>query len=330
MESLLVLRYPKTDLEEISRLVRQNDSFVALMTGDIYGIHQYLLPSRLRNFTAVLDRNVYTRVTALVRGNIIKPHAIGDHRWAAAIMAFCHIAEIHFQYGSSLQEYANHKGGVAAISEFECFRRADNCDPKAVIDFALGRTEALDLRSVKNLGPSESTPAAEEFEAPIYEFRLNYILALKIALLSLGNMTPEKAMLQFINWMDTDFILTAPAFQFANLLFSPARIKGMLKTKSLQDIRNVAWDLALIQHWRRCALEGRETNEPVLLVSRDKVVKFISKRLEASDEEEFRSHVIDVWNPKRSKGKPSWKGTFNCTNASTYKMGGVVVARILN
>ena len=276
MESLIILRYQREDLDQISHLVRENDSFVSLITGDIYQVHQYLLPSELKNFTAILDRNLYTRVTALVRGDAIKPHASDDHRWAAAVMAFCHIAGITFQSGSSLQEYASFKGGHAALSDFDCFRRADNCDPKALIDFALGRTESIDLSSVDDLLRPISTPTASTLEEPIYEFRLNYILALKIALLSLDQVNPGKSMLQFIDWMDKDFILTAPAFQFANLLFSPSRMKGMLRAGSLKHIRNVAWDLALVQHWRRCALKGNETQQPVLLITNPAIGKNLS------------------------------------------------------
>lgn len=303
MQALLMLGYSKEDLDEISRIVRENESFVALITGDIYGVQHYHLPSPLRNFTAMLDRNVYTRVAALVREQKIEAHALADHRWAAAIMAHCQIAEITFQYGSSLQEYASLKGGESAVADFQSFYRADNCDPQALIDFAVGRTDSLDLSSVEDLEPPVKVPAAASFEAPIYEFRANYIFALKIALLSFEKEAPEKLMLKFIDWMDEGFALGAGALQFANLYFSPARKKGMLKKRSLQDIRNVAWDLALVQGWRRCALEGARASEPVLLVTRDKVVKFVAQRLVASDFEEFRSHLIDQWLPLKNKGE---------------------------
>jgi hypothetical protein len=304
MDAILMLSYPKEDLDEVSRLVRENDSFAALIAGDLYGLHHYLLPSELSNFTAILDRNVYTRVTALVRARQIPNHALEDHRWAAAVIAFCQIAKIKFQYGSSLQEYASVKGGESAVSDFECFYRADNCDPKAWIDFAVGRTTSLDLSSVADLPPVESPPSPEKLGAPIYEFRINYIFALKIALLSEElSLPPEQAVIRFIDWMDEEFIVGSAALQFVNLLFSPARIKGMLKKKTLHDIRNIAWDFALIQNWRRCALKANAIKEPVLLISRDKVVKFIARRLMASDLDEFRGFVIDRWNPATTKGE---------------------------
>ena len=121
METILILNYSEQDLEEVCRLVRENDSFAAMITGDMYQIHQYLLSSGLRNVTAIFGRNVYTRITSLVRGEIIKANAINDHRWAAAIMAFCHIANIKLDYASSLQEYAFQKGGQAAFSDYQDF-----------------------------------------------------------------------------------------------------------------------------------------------------------------------------------------------------------------
>ena len=302
MEQILILKYPKRDLEEVCRLVRVNDSFAALITGDMYQIHQYLLATGLRNVTAIFDRNVYTRVTSLIRAEPVKASAINDHRWAAAIMAFCQIADIKLDYASSLQEYAFQKGGEAALSDYEDFRKADNCDPQSFIDYAVGRTDTLDLTSVKNLPPARSDLTPEQFEARIYEFRLNYILALKIVLLSQDSPRPETAMCQFMDWMEKDFIMSAPAFQFANLLFSPSRIKGMLKSKTLPDVRNIAWDLALVQYWRRLAWKGSQADEPVLLVSRDKVVKFIARRLMASDEEKFHSFIIEPWQSTKGRG----------------------------
>lgn len=303
MQTLVVLRYLKKDLDEITRLVRENDSFVALVTGEIYNLENYLLPSELSNFTAIVDRNIYSRVTALVRGEKIPSHALGDHRWAAAIIAFCQIAKITFQYGSSLQEYASLRGGSSAVSDFECFHRADNCDPKAFIEFAVGRTDSLNLASIEKLPPPKEVPTAEKFEAPIFEFRINYILALKIARLSHEKASPHQLMLRFIDWMDKEFVLGAAALQFANLFFSPARMKGMLKKRSLDVIRNAAWDLALVASWSRDAVECAQRRQPILLVSRDKVVKFIAQRLVASAEEEFKGYLIDQWHPDRAKGE---------------------------
>lgn len=299
MEQFLILNHSQKDLDEISRLVAENDSFVALLTGDIYRIENYILISELDEFSAVLDRNVYTRITTLVQGDTIDPKMIQDFRWAAAVLAFCQIVDIKFQYGSSLREYASKRGGRLAASDFESFYRADNCDPKAIIDFAVGRTDRLDISSISDLDPCDTVPSPEEFEDEIYEFRLNYIFALKIALLGMKKEQSFERVIEFIDWMDSDFICGAAALHFANLYFSPSRKRRMFKKKTLDDIRNAAWDLALIQVWRRCALE----DNAVILISRDKVVKDIARRLVASDHAELKSHLVDQWVTKKKEGE---------------------------
>jgi len=302
MDSILILRYPKKDLDEISRIVKENESFVALVTGDLYAIEQFHLSSDVRNFSAILDRNVYTRITSLIRGDEIPPHAIGDFRWAAAVLAFCQIADFKFQYGASLREYASKRGGESSSSDFECFYKADNCDPKAFIDFAVGRVDVLDTSSIVDLEPCNVVPEAARFEEPIYDFRLNYILALKIATLSYRSDPSHKLMIEFIDWMDNDFICGAGALQFANLYFSPSRKRRMLKKRTSDDVRNAAWDLAMIQSWRRCALKGNASGEPVVLITRDKAVRFVAERLVATDLDEFKGQLVTQWEPRLREG----------------------------
>lgn len=298
-----MLPFDKEDLDFISNLVRKNESFVALVEGDLYAIHQYHLPSKFSNFKAIIDRNVYTRILAVLRRQSIASHALDDHRWAAAVLAFCQIAEITFNYGSSLQEYASIKGGAAAVADMKAFHQADNCDPKAWIDFAVGRVSYLDVSSIEDLQEPVDMPLSARFEAPIYEFRVNYILALKIVDLSYDKSPPEKVMMSFLTWMKDEFILGAGATHFANLLLSPARMKGMLKKRTIRDAQNIAWDFAILQDWRRSALAGAQGSEPVLLITRDKVLKFMAKRLFASDFEEYRNLLIEPWQSVPAKGE---------------------------
>lgn len=311
MEKLIFFNYSFEDLSKISDLVKTNDSFVSLLTGDIYDLRNYLVEEKIKKITAVLDRNVYTRITGLVKQVKIPPHAVKDYRWAAAVMAFCQIAEIIFQYGSSLQEYAFKNGGEAVLPEIEYFYRADNTDPKAFISYATGKTDYLDITSSSNISPYKHKVTPSRWEEQIYDFRLNYILMLKVAILERDEGVNYKSMIKYIDWMEREFIFGGPAFHFANLLFSPARIKRMLKYRTKDDIRNIAWDLALIQHWKRDALKGLETNEPVLLITRDKVVKYISKRLTAEDMLEFKKHTVDPWIGNQRSGEAVFERYMN-------------------
>lgn len=295
MESIVILNYLEKDIAKVIDLVRKNDSVVAMLDGDVYEIKNYLYPSELSNYTAILDLNVYTRVTTLVNDQTIKEKDVEGCRWAAAIMAFCQLAKINFYYSSSLQEYASLKGGLAAVTDFESFHRADNCEPQALVDFAVGKVKSLDLSSVADLGPPSNVPAASEFEKEIYEFRTSYIYVLKLALLDREPISQEDKMMLFMNWMECDYMLSAGALHFANILFSPSRKRKMLKKRTISDIKNVGWDLALVHTWRLRALEGRERSEPVLLFTGDKTIKCVAKRLATSDEEDFREYIVGPW-----------------------------------
>jgi len=304
MEWILTIDYHYEDLNRLSDILRQSQSFVALPRGDIYNFHNYLVPtSPLHNTSAILDRNFYTRITNLIEGKDVPQNEIGDYRWAAAVMAFCQIADIKFHYGSSLQELASTHGGGDAAEEFEAFHYADNSDPKQFLDYALGRTYRIAKPSADSIAPPKKVPPSSLFEQRIYEFRINYIMSLKIALIEEEQVGGVPSMISFIDWMDDEFMLGASALQFANLLLSPSRMKKMLKKKRIEDIKNTAWDFALIQNWCSEAITFEHTKEHVYLITRDKVVRYIANRLFAADEPEFRGFIVDAWKSDHKGGQ---------------------------
>lgn len=304
MEWVLTIDYHYDDLNRLSDILRQSQSFVALPRDDIYNFHSYLVPtSPLHNTCAILDRNCYTRITNLIKGNEVPQNEIDDYRWAAAVMAFCQIAEITFDYYSSLQELASTHGGNDAAEEFEAFYYADNSDPQQFLDFALGRTNQLTKPSTDIIAPPKKVPHSSLFENRIYEFRINYIMSLKIALIEEEQGVGVTSMISFIDWMDDEFMLGGSALHFANLLFSPSRMKKMLKQKRIDDIKNTAWDFALIQNWCTNALTFEHTKEHIFLITRDKVVRYIANRLVAADEQEFRSFIVDAWKNNTKGGQ---------------------------
>ncbi len=248
----------------------------------------------------MLDRNFYTRVTALVNNTLPTGRDLSDYQWAAAVLAFCQIANITFDYGSSLQEYASTQGGASAVSEIKAFHLADHADPKVFIDFALGRINAIDPVQFSNIKPMIEVPSTNQLETLPDDFAKNYVFTLKIELLSRENMEPHERMLKFLDWMHSDFMFGAPALQFANVYFSPTRQGGMIKKGK---IKNAAWDLSLVQNWRRIAIEGAKEDRPVLLISRDKALKTTALRLVAENAEELQKHIVDAWPHRLAYGR---------------------------
>jgi len=301
METIIFLGYPGPDVAAIEQQVRARDTFVALLTGDLYNVLHYHDPRHEFEFLGYLDRNIYSRISSLVTGRTSREQSIDDLRWAAAVLAFSQIAKITFDYASSIYELASAIGGPEAAREVQRFRAADNSDPRLFIDFALGRIRKIltdqfaDVTVEKDVDPSE-------FEKRTNDFRINYIFALKIAELGKSAGKPVEKMLTLINWMRDRFMFGSPALLFANRYFSPNRFRRMLKGFSKQNIQNAAWDLTFLQNWRRAALKGIKINKPAILMSGDKAVKDVARRITAESDEEFANHLREPWGPKSKEG----------------------------
>jgi hypothetical protein len=302
MEYIIRLEYPAMDILKLQDLLRQEDCFVALLDGDFYNIAAYLDPTDKRSFTALLDRNVYTRITSIVEGTISDTEDKSHYRWAAAVLAFCQIADITFYYDSSLDEYASKQGGSKALAEFDAFHLADNSDPKIFLDFSVGNTDSISSEIFKKVPEAKDRPEPVAFENPRSRYYLNYVAILKIAILSREEIEPVDRMLQFLDWMYSEFMFGAPAMRFANIYFSPQRHRRMIKNFQKPGIENAAWDLSLVQYWRKMAIKGAADDSPVLLITRDKAMREIAKGLVAESDEEYETSFTKPWGSRNNSG----------------------------
>ena len=300
MEKLIVLPFPREDIREIESIVRAVDCFVALVNGDLYDVGTHLAAEDFK-FTATLDRNIYTRIAGLASGSPIPVEQLRDYRCAAAILAFAQITDITFDYFSSLYEYASTQGGSEAINDLNRFRAADSFDTREVIEFALGRTDSPPRTVLKSVAPTP--PAESEFERVTYQFRVNYTLALKVAILAKEPIPPVERMLQFLDWLHAEFVWGAPAAIFANRYFSPSRFGRMLKGFTRRGIKNAAWDMALVQVWRKHALAGLKNGKPALLISRDRAVRDMAQKISAETNEELAGFIREPWGKNSTEGK---------------------------
>jgi hypothetical protein len=301
-QAVLILNYPPDDIREIENLVRARDSFVALMTGDLYELMHYLDPRAEFKFFGYLDRNVYSRITSIVSGKIRALRELPDLRWAAAVLAFSQIAEITFDYASSIYELATIRGVAEAEEEVKRFRVADNSNPRLFIDFALGRINQIPNDALADIEhPTDIDPAV--FAKRTTDFRIHYIFALKIAQLAQRDIEPIKKMIVLLDWMHSGFMFGSAALLFANRYFSPSRHRRMIKGFSKRGVQNAAWDMTLIHNWRRNALKGAQNNKPAILISGDKALKDIARRVTAESDEESVSHIRDAWGKNSRDGR---------------------------
>jgi hypothetical protein len=262
---------------------------------------RYHDPRHHFEFLGYLDRNLYSRISALAQPRSFRPEELPHFRWAAAVLAFSQIAEITFDYASSIYELASAQGGDRAVSEIHRFRTVDNSDPRLFIDFALGKTNQISSGSLAHVSPGKAVDP-DEFEKRTTEFRLNYIFGLKIAQLTQLPGSGADKMVAFIDWMAEEFMFGAPALLFGNRYFSPGRFGRMIKGFSMKEIKNAAWDMTFVQNWRRSALKGLETNRPAILMSGDKAVRDIARRITAESHEEFFEYLQQPWGRGSKEG----------------------------
>jgi hypothetical protein len=94
-------------------------------------------------------------------------------------------------------------------------------------------------------------------------------------------------------------------------------IKGLRK----KDIQNAAWDLTLLQNWRRAALKGIQGTNPAILMTGDKAVRDVAARMTAESDAEFRRHLLEPWGKNSRDGFrifnhywEAWKNTSQDAN----------------
>lgn len=296
MDIFVQLNYSAQDITTVETIVRKNDSFIAHMTEDVYSIKNYILRIEPLDIYAILDRNFYTRIAALVDGIVPRAGDINDYRWAAAVLAFCQIAGINFDYASSLQEYASSQGGEAAIKQMHALHIANNADPKIFVDFACGRLNQITPDLISDVEPMLSAPAAEDLEGPISEFSVHYLHILKLFQLEREQISNKRKMIRLIDWMEDELNFVAPVFILAFLMFSPTAMKTIVDGRSQKSAKRAAWDLAFILNWRR-HLES--DNRPIYAITRDRGIKKLMSWFIVDDEVEGQKNLTAVWGKDR-------------------------------
>jgi hypothetical protein len=76
----------------------------------------------------------------------------------------------------------------------------------------------------------------------------------------------------------------------------------MIKGFSKRQIQNAAWDMTFVQNWRRAALKGIESKRPAILMTGDKAVKDIARRITAQSQEEYIDQLCEPWGRTSKSG----------------------------
>jgi hypothetical protein len=274
------------DLYQITDMMRSRDVFTPSFDtndSDVYDPLTYLLQKETHNTHTrlIADRNLLTRWENLGRSCKINE----EHKIAAATLAFCQCCGILIEPNIALYEVASESGNEWANYEYSVFRVVDNTNPRIWVEIALGHNGMCTgpLAKVENLSPK----AMVDFSPHLRVWRLNYVLALKIATLALKGGRSHILAEKLFEWMYSEYLFLAPATILALCYFSPngpkkklfKQIQSIDRERALSGIKNATWDLTLVHEWLRMVNGQAADNTLNLLGSLDKKLHTVARSM---------------------------------------------------
>ena len=299
------------ELLEISKMIEEREVFTVGFNEketDPYNPMNYHAQRDIHNTRTIMvvDRNLFSHWI-----NIDKfPKKNQEQRIAAATLAFCQCCDILIEPSIALYEVAASSDSQTANEEEAIFRIADNTTPRFWTDIALQSDENNIL-----LNKKVATKEAIDFEMSLRIWNRCYILALKVASLSLQVKDHFTRVEKLINWMFSDFMFLGPGTILALLYFAPnSPKKGIFKklyskdrAEAISGIKNAAWDLTLIYEWYLKVKQKKEKNQLTVLGSLDKKLHLIAKNIldfdksESTNPNSLEKIVSNFWEKSDAK-----------------------------
>lgn len=317
----IIFSFPRLDefqlVEEM--LVADNILLDAL---DLEGENQYrLLNYHLHDFekiSCLLDRNVVSDLITLIRGTKVPNGAGGKNlRIIAGLQAFLNAAEVLSEPSIAYHEFIDAAGLATADTELALFRCADNLDANIYLDVALGKRSSVPLNEITHFKSGELQ--AKKFPPKLRPFERNMVTIKKALAIKNSGVTDYQVMLHITDWLFEKYMFTAPAFFFLCLYLSNGRIRRMLKSHELKDVRNAAWDLCFLQQWN--TLIKRDPNARWLAATRDRAIREIARMMFIKHDEsetEYLERLSDVF--KRMWGTKNRNGSELLERIQNYRV----------
>lgn len=256
------------------------------------GIETYILP----------DRNLVTRMAAIAKSGV-RANDNGPQLLAANLMALAQILDWQIDPSIAFYELAHSTDNGIAAKELSWFRVADEAQPRAWIDIALGRASALN-----HANPSENEDL--DLAKPLDRWKNNYAICLKMAELELSSLSSLERIEGLLNWMNSDFHFGGPAALFAIFYYGPrSNRSGMLKNlrsqcreRAIAGIKNAAWDISYLGEFTSKVRFSKFPEQQYLLATADKslaeVAKILLPRLDGCDPVDEFGEAFARWWPK--------------------------------
>lgn len=274
--------FPLDDYENLAHFLTASETLVPAFIPPAVGLlslDAVKYASEIDRLQTVLlpDRNIVSRFVRIARDGRVGKRDMPT-QVSLAIMALAQIVDFCIEPSIAFHEYAHSGGNTEANAELSLFRVADHANPGQWIELALGRKDVFI--------PIIPAPSASDSDLafPLHRWRRNYIAMLKVAELSLEDMSPLDKMTSLLDWMRDDFLVAAPAAVFACFLFAPTSIragalKGLRSTdreRAIAGVKNAAWDVTQVSELMRRASLQDEEGTRYIFVTADRVLRLVA------------------------------------------------------
>lgn len=278
---------PLKEVLSLQELLRASNCFVPSFVGaDAYSVATYITQyARYRTPTTFLfDRNLYSQVVTLAKGSRITPETC----FAAAVMAFASCAAAQIEPNLAIYEGSASGAHPAWRRDLAIFRGADDIHPGNWAALALGYSTHFDRRIP---GKRLRSEAFKDFDPnrKLRFYSFVYPIALKMAIISRAGGSPDKKMIELLDWIYHYWYFSHPAILLATYALSRTPPKNAFKNvrspnreKALAGAKNAAWDLVYITEWFEKIRVQARTPELTVLCSRDRLLLKVAALLSST------------------------------------------------
>jgi hypothetical protein len=257
----------RQELDGLESLIRNGDvlTFGNYRAGPSNLVFEHIRAAEVEDveFRALFDQNLISPLVNLARGQPVSgsPANIASMRLAAACIAFCILAGILIEPAMALYEYASTHGHDAANSDLLSFHIADNTDPMAYLDIALGKADRLPEVALRKLADQSNFDAQSSkesnFARSLRLWKPHYLYVLKITDLRRSGLSRFDAAMSLLRWQAQASFYNASATMYclAAIAHQPPKgdmLKGLMSDdirKLKNGIRNATWDIYVLQQF---------------------------------------------------------------------------------
>jgi hypothetical protein len=265
---------PVSNFDEIVSILKHERPllFPRDILGDmVYDVSVYLLDTK-QEINTLIDSNVLSYIADLVSGKVLTSDGCWQpYRTTAALMAFFISMKIKIDPGHALQEYYQRNNFDQTSKRLSLFRQGDNLDPQVWADLATGKRDRIEQGELPNV--PLSVVSEEDLARKVRFVEVNKVPLMKGLVFKHSTQNAASAMVALLEWIETEYLITAPSLYFIGLWLSPKRMKEMIKGSELADIENAAWDLSILQHLISEEEQNENTSKVTLLSTFDKAVR---------------------------------------------------------